>query len=92
MSTQKLSNISLNEFRAFLELCHCKNIRDRGGHEIWSRSDLRRPVVIQSHINPIPEFIVKNILKTLGYTKKDYFSIINSDKEVVKNGKRYDLK
>jgi len=52
--TQKLSNISVSEFRRFLELIGCKYIKTEGGHEKWSRKDLRRPVIFQTHINPVP--------------------------------------
>jgi hypothetical protein len=77
MSTQSLKNITINEFKAFLELVLCKFIAINSGHEKWTRSDLRRPVIFQTHINPIPEFIVKNNLRILGYSKNDYFDIIN---------------
>ena len=46
MSTQKLSNISLKDFRKFLSnqgLNLIKDTKGRGGHEKWSRSDLDRP-------------------------------------------------
>lgn len=64
MSTQKLSNISLKDFRKFLNnqgLNLIKDTKGRGGHEKWSRSDLDRPITIQTHIDPIPEFIVKQV-------------------------------
>lgn len=43
-----------------------------GGHEHWTRSDLDRPITIQTHVDPIPEFIIKNALTLLGLTKKDF--------------------
>lgn len=62
----QLSNISLVDFRRFLEANGLKCIRNKGGHEVWSRSDLLRPVVLQTHISPIPEFIVKSNIRTIG--------------------------
>ena len=47
MSTHKLSNVSLNDYREFLIKVGCKKIRTEGGHEIWSRKDLLRPIVVQ---------------------------------------------
>lgn len=78
MSTQHLKNVDLKLFRKFLEAQGCKKIRTKGGHETWTRKDLLRPIVLQSHIDPIPEFIVKNSLKLLGCNKDDFHDwIIN---------------
>ncbi|OFY51423.1 MAG: hypothetical protein A2W85_09790 [Bacteroidetes bacterium GWF2_41_31] len=79
MSTQKLSNIPVREFRKFLEnqgLKMIKEGRGRGGHEKWSRSDLNRPVTIQTHIDPVPEFIVKQVLRHLEMDKKTFFAAL----------------
>lgn len=64
-------NISLNEFRKFLEYHGMKLIRTSSGHEVWSKANLLRPVILQTHVDPIPVFIVKNNLRTMGLTLKD---------------------
>lgn len=61
MSTQKLSNVKLADVREFLQKCGCKYIDTTGGHEKWTRSDLLRPIIIQTHVDP--EFIVLQILR-----------------------------
>lgn len=66
-----LGNIKLSDFRRFLEFQGLKLIRTKGGHEVWSRTDLLRPIILQSHIEPVPEFIVKNNLRTLGIKSDD---------------------
>ena len=79
MSTQKLSNISLKDFRKFLNnqgLNLIKDTKGRGGHEKWSRSDLDRPITIQTHIDPIPEFIVKQVLRHLKMNREDFFKAV----------------
>ena len=73
MSTMKLSNIPVKEFRKFLEsqgLNIIKDTRGRGGHEKWSKSGMDRPITIQTHIDPVPEFIVKQVLRHLKMDKK----------------------
>ena len=75
MNTQKLSNVPLSDFRDFLEKVGCKKISTEGGHEKWTRRDLLRPIILQTHISPVPEFIIKNALRILGLTKKDFFEI-----------------
>jgi predicted RNA binding protein YcfA (HicA-like mRNA interferase family) len=62
----KLKNITLKTFRLYLLHCGLKQIRIKGGHEIWSAANLTRPVVLQTHIDPVPEFIIKNNLRTIG--------------------------
>jgi hypothetical protein len=74
-----LQNIDLSDFQSFLFEKGLKVIRTKGGHEIWSRKDLKRPVVLQSHISPIPEFIVVNNLKTIGSTKKELLEFLMKD-------------
>ena len=76
MSTHRLSNVSLDDYREFLKKVGCKNIDTEGGHEKWSRKDLLRPIIVQTHIDPVPEFIIKNALRNLGLTKKDFFNIL----------------
>lgn len=79
MSTQKLSNVSLADYELFLLKAGCKHIRDSGGHKVYSRKDLTRPIVVQSHIDPVPEFIIKNALRALGLSRKDFFEILFGD-------------
>lgn len=45
--------------------------KGRGGHEKWSRDDLLRPITLQTHVDPVPEIIVKSNLRTLGLKRKD---------------------
>ncbi len=74
----RLSNISLRKFRSFLEYKGLKCTKVTGGHEKWTRADLRRPVMIQTHIDPIPEFIVRNCLKTIGATIKEFIDYLGN--------------
>jgi predicted RNA binding protein YcfA (HicA-like mRNA interferase family) len=68
---QTVKNISLKDFREFLLHNGLKKIRTSGGHEVWSRNNLTRPVIIQTHKDPIPIFIIKNNLRTMGLTIDD---------------------
>ena len=65
-------NIPLKSFRDYLEWKGLKKIRTKGSHEIWSKNDLSRSIIVQSHIDPVPLFVVKTNLKTLGVTIRDY--------------------
>lgn len=88
---RKLSNISISKFESFLELAGCKFIKNDNGHCKYFRSDLNRPIIFQNHINPIPEFIVKNALRSFPYSKEDFFDILEGIKIVEKSGNTYKL-
>ena len=76
--TYSLKNIGLKDFQKFLIHLGLTHIRTTGSHEIWSRKDLTRPVIIQSSKDPIPQFIVKNNLRTLGLTSQALFDYLDS--------------
>lgn len=72
MNTYKLSNVSLAQFRQFLFDIGCTRVSTEGGHEKWKKDGCLRSVILQTHIDPVPEFIVKNNLRTLGLTRKNF--------------------
>lgn len=69
-------NCDLNTLRAILTNQGCKKIRTNGGHEIWSRKDLLRPITFQNHIDPVPLFIMLQIMRTLNLSRKDVDKIL----------------
>ena len=77
MGTQKLSNISLAEYRRFLTNVGCEHYKTNSGHEHWRKDGLTRPITFQTHIDPVPEFIIQNALRSLGISKKDFHEIMN---------------
>jgi hypothetical protein len=77
MSTQKLSNIPIAVFRNFLKTAGCNLIRTEGGHEVWAKKELTRPIILQTHIEPVPEFIIKNALRNLGLNRNDFFTLLS---------------
>ena len=91
MSTRHLRNVSISQLEAFLELCLCKFIKNKKGHAQYSRSDLTRLLPFQNHIDPVPEFIVQNLLRGLGYSKNDFHDILEQKKQVVKVGSKYEI-
>lgn len=96
MSARHLKNISISKFEAFLELAQCKFKSNKKGHVQYIRSDLTRPLVFQNHIDPIPEFIIKNLLRNMGYSKNDFFDILEGKVEVIEcienDKKSYEIK
>lgn len=74
----KLKNIPLKIFREYLIYCGLNHIRTKGGHEIWSTKNLTRPVILQTHVDPVPEFIIKNNLRAMGKTTEDFIKFLES--------------
>jgi hypothetical protein len=66
-----IKNVSIKDFKKFLLHYGLTQIRSEGGHEIWCGKTLTRPVVFQTHIDPIPLFIIKSNLRTMNLTLKD---------------------
>ena len=73
-----IKNISLKEYRKFLIKAGCKNNRNKGGHEHWSRADLKRPLTLQSTISPVPQFIIKQHLRYLELSNEEFLDILFS--------------
>ena len=71
---KKLANITVAEFRAFLKAKGLTLERTNGGHEMWTKEGMVRPVVFQSHIDPLPEFVVKNNLTAIGITRNEFLA------------------
>lgn len=78
MNTVRLSNIPLKTFREFLFDKGCSRTesgtKGRGGHEKWEKEGLLRPITLQTHVDPVPEDIVRNALKALGVSRKGFES------------------
>jgi len=75
--TPSIKNVSIQDFKSFLSHHDLKRIRINKGHEIWCGKELTRPVVFQTHKDPIPLFIIKSNLRTMGLTLNDLRNFLN---------------
>lgn len=71
---KNINNISLKEYRIFLISNGLKATRTKGGHEHYTRSDIDRPITLQSHKDPVPAFIIKQHLRYLSMSTKDFLN------------------
>ena len=71
----KLTPIKRRKFEVFLRFIGCKLKRIKGDHFIYSRSGLKRPVIITAD-SDVPVFIIRNNLRTLGMSVEEYLNII----------------
>ena len=51
-------------------------VREKGDHRIWSRTGLRRPVVIPRS-STIPVFVIRNNIRVLGISVAEYLEIMS---------------
>lgn len=62
-------------FEKFVLFVGCRFVREKGDHRIYWRDDLIRPVVIPRD-DQLPIFIIRNNLRLLGISPKEYTDIL----------------
>ncbi|MCL4353592.1 type II toxin-antitoxin system HicA family toxin [Patescibacteria group bacterium] len=70
-----LTPVKWKEFEKFLLFAGCNFKRQSGGHRIYVRAGLKRPLVIPAH-GTIPVFVIRNNLRLLGIVTETYFEIL----------------
>lgn len=75
---RNLSNISLREFREVLKTLGLSFTHYTGGHETWWKKGCR-PVIFQTHKDPVPVHIVKNALRDMGITRQQFLEILEGE-------------
>ena len=69
----RLPLISSARFCKILKKLGCKLDRIEGGHHIFVRDDLLRPLVVPTR-KQLPVFIILNNLKTLGISRDEFIA------------------
>ncbi|MBQ4376512.1 MAG: type II toxin-antitoxin system HicA family toxin [Bacteroidales bacterium] len=73
---KKLSNITLKEFRSILTALGLHKMRTKGGHEAWVREGLKRTVIIQTHVDPVSELVVRKTINDLGISREEFIALL----------------
>lgn len=71
----RLTPISWREFEKFLLFLDCQFKRQKGSHRIYTRSGLKRPLVVPAY-GTIPIFVIRNNLRILNITVEEYLEIL----------------
>ena len=69
---KSLRNISISDFRKILIVLGCRYIRTKGGHEAWKKESATRTIIFQTHIDPLPEMVVRNAIRDMGISREDF--------------------
>jgi predicted RNA binding protein YcfA (HicA-like mRNA interferase family) len=70
-----MSPIGWRDFDRVLRKAGCQFVRQEGDHCIYTRDDLKRPVVLPMD-DEIPVFVIQNNLRTLGISRDEYFKLL----------------
>lgn len=81
-----LSDVPLDTFRSFLlkQGYHFGCIP--GGHEQWCKAGKLRPVVLRMYADPVPAYIVMNVLRGMNVAVEELLSFLDMHDCGIKNG------
>lgn len=68
----RFSNISIARYRRILVALGLEYVRTTSGHEMWYKEGMLRNVVFQTHIDPVPEAIILNNIRSIGISTKEF--------------------
>ena len=75
---RNLSNVTIAEFRAIMLLLGLTKVRTKGGHEAWMKAGMIRPAIVQTHVDPVPEYILRNNLRVIGISRDEFLALLEN--------------
>lgn len=75
---KSLRNITISDFRKILTALGCSYRRSKGGHEAWQKAGIKRTITFQTHVEPVPEMVVRNAIRDLGISREDFLKVYES--------------
>ena len=71
----RLAPIHWKKFEKVVLFIGCYFVREKGDHKIYWRDDIKRPIIIPKYTD-LPIFIIRNNLRILGLSTKEYLDIL----------------
>ena len=75
---RNLSNVTIAEFRAIMVLLGLAKVRTKGGHEAWMKAGMTRPANVQTHVDPVPEYVLRNNLRVIGISRDEFLALLEN--------------
>ncbi|MBI2588585.1 type II toxin-antitoxin system HicA family toxin [Candidatus Saccharibacteria bacterium] len=75
----RIAPIKWRRFEKFLFAVGCKFIRQESSHRVYWKEGLNRPIILPTY-DPVPVFIIKNTLRSLGIDNMTYLKILRKTK------------
>ncbi len=73
-----MSRITPVHYRKIVRLLELEGFtlaRERGDHMVFTKPEITRPIVVPRY-DPLPVFIIKNVLRTAGISRQRYFELL----------------
>lgn len=77
----QLDNVSPSLFRRFLKYLGLEKLGTEGGHEKWAKPGMTRPVIVQTHENPVPRTHIRTNLDSIGIGESVLKDFLKSKKQ-----------
>ena len=71
----RITPVHWRTFEKVLFYVGCELVREEGDHRIYQRAGLARPLVVPRY-TPLPIFIIRNNLRVLGLSPREYLDIL----------------
>ncbi len=71
----RITPIHYRKLARVLELEGFMLVRQRGDHMVFAKTGIERPLVVPRY-DPLPVFIIKNVLRTARITRERYFELL----------------
>ena len=75
---RNLSNVTIAEFRAIMVLLGMTKVRTKGGHEAWMKAGMTRPAIVQTHVDPVHEYVLRNNLRVIGISRDEFLTLLEN--------------
>jgi hypothetical protein len=53
-------------------------VRTKGGHEAWMKTGMTRPAIVQTHVDPVPEYVLRNNLRVIGISRDEFLTLLEN--------------
>ena len=73
----RITPLPARKLRRIFELAGFTLARTEGGHFVYTKPGVKRPVVIPDY-SEVPVFVIKCNLRSAGITREDYFKLLES--------------
>lgn len=71
----KIAPVHYSKLVRVLEIEGFALVRQRGDHMVFAKPGIERPAVVPRY-NPLPVFIIKNVLRTARISRERYFTLL----------------
>lgn len=72
----RITPIPWKVFECILLACGLHFSRQSGGHRVYTKKGLKRPVIVPAHSKDLHQDIIKTNIATIGLSRDEYFRLL----------------